>query len=254
MSDVKQVNVILTPQDEKSFSRKAKASNKTRKADKAGKTAKAVKAVKAEKEEIEEKTVQHSEDVPEPIKEVVAVQKEIPIEPKKEPEKTKLQIKIQSKKGSVAKTILPKIIPHKKKSSAPIPIVHTVKHKPKLIIPPRPKIKSSPKSPGGTRGDSASVKSAESSKHSHKPIIRKKEKLQHKKKRFTERKISIEMAPFSTTRKHRVNLKKKLETMPIAFVKAMLVEKGALKTDKTNLPDIMLRSMLHDYLSLHTVE
>ena len=50
------------------------------------------------------------------------------------------------------------------------------------------------------------------------------------------------------------DMKKKVEVMPIGLVKSMLVEKGVLKHMKTSLPDSMIRSMLHDYLSLHTMD
>jgi hypothetical protein len=76
------------------------------------------------------------------------------------------------------------------------------------------------------------------------------------KRRFTERKISIEMKSAKATRKYRRNLKHKIETMPITSVRKILLRKGVLKPTKDGKmpPEDMMRSMLKDYLLLHAAE
>jgi len=76
-----------------------------------------------------------------------------------------------------------------------------------------------------------------------------------KTRRFSERSISIEMKPVSATRRHRKDLGKKIASMPEAAIRKFLLRKGVLKNKaSTALPEPMLRSMLKDYLLLHTVE
>jgi hypothetical protein len=72
-----------------------------------------------------------------------------------------------------------------------------------------------------------------------------------KKRRFTERKISITMKPFATTRKHQKNMKEKVSAMPLAQVKKVLLQKGLLKPNHKT-PEDILRSMLLDYMMLHS--
>ena len=69
-----------------------------------------------------------------------------------------------------------------------------------------------------------------------------------KKRRFTERKISITMKPMSTTRK---DMKNKVTAMPLSQVKKILLRKGLLKPNHKT-PETILRSMLHDYMTLHS--
>jgi len=71
-----------------------------------------------------------------------------------------------------------------------------------------------------------------------------------KKRRFTERKISITMKPLATTRKHQKDMKEKVSAMPIAQVKKVLLQKGLLKPNHKT-PEEILRSMLIDYMMLH---
>ena len=246
MSDFKQVNVILTPQDEKSFSRKAKTGGKTRKSKRGDVSQIETEVLPPTEKQFKSTVIKEEKPV------VVEQPPQVIEKPKVEQDQPKLKIKINSKRGSSTKPIMPKILPHKKKSQV-VPPPTTLK-KAKLIITPLMKFDPSPKSPGYKKKDSNSVKSDSGSKSGHKPIIRKKEKLHHKKKRYTERKISIEMLPYSTTRKHRSNLKTKLASMSISTIKNMLVENGVMKSIKTSLPDAMLRSMLHDFMLLRAVE
>jgi hypothetical protein len=114
---------------------------------------------------------------------------------------------------------LPTIVPHKKRTGS-APLVKTLK-KPRLIIPAPIAIKSDNK--GGKR-------------------------------RFTERRISIVMQPASTTRRNRRRIKDKIASMPIASVKRILTGAGVLKETSVAPPEEMLRSMLRDYMLLHTAD
>lgn len=123
-------------------------------------------------------------------------------------------VKIVPKKHSTPQapnTAAPKLVMNKKRTS--LPISSTLK-KPKLVVTaaqPEPK----------------------------------------KKRRFTERKISITMKPFATTRKHQKDMKEKVSAMPIAQVKKILLQKGLLKPNHKT-PEDILRSMFIDYMMLHS--
>jgi len=71
-----------------------------------------------------------------------------------------------------------------------------------------------------------------------------------KKRRFTERKISITMKSLATTRKESKDIKDKVYSMPIAQVKKLLLRKGLLKPN-LKTPEAILRSILLDYMTLH---
>jgi hypothetical protein len=75
-----------------------------------------------------------------------------------------------------------------------------------------------------------------------------------KKRRFTERKISIDMKQAASTRKQRKFVKSRIATMPIATVKKMLIRKGLLKSKTSAPPEAMMRNMLKDYFLLHAAE
>jgi hypothetical protein len=130
------------------------------------------------------------------------------------------QIKLAAKKNTTAAplptppTKAPKIVMNKKRTS--LPLATTLK-KPKLVV-----------------GAVADVP---------KPVA--------KKRRFTERKISITIKPFASTRRKRKDIKDKVDLMSIANVKKMLLQKGLLKPNHKT-PEDILRSMLHDYMTLHS--
>ena len=132
------------------------------------------------------------------------------------------QIKLAAKKNTTAAipalptppTKAPKIVMNKKRTS--LPLATTLK-KPKLVV--------------GAVVDLP------------KPVA--------KKRRFTERKISITIKPFASTRRKRKDIKDKVDSMPIANVKKMLLQKGLLKPNHKT-PEDILRSMLHDYMTLHS--
>jgi hypothetical protein len=81
------------------------------------------------------------------------------------------------------------------------------------------------------------------------------ESVPKKKQTFKERKISIELQANSVTRKQKRNLKNLVRSMPLFQVKKMLLAKGILTPKKGQFPpEEILRSMLQDYMSLHTME
>jgi hypothetical protein len=75
-----------------------------------------------------------------------------------------------------------------------------------------------------------------------------------KKRRFTERRIKIDLKQAATTRKQRSFVKSKIASMPIATVKKMLIRKGLLKSKGATPPEDMMRNMLKDYYMLHAAE
>jgi hypothetical protein len=79
---------------------------------------------------------------------------------------------------------------------------------------------------------------------------------QKRRRRFTERRISIEVKSAKTTRRHRRKVKANVAVMPIANVRDTLIAKGVLKpkADGKLPPDDMMRSMLKDYMLLHAAE
>jgi hypothetical protein len=158
-------------------------------------------------------------------------------------------VKIQAKKTSggmptyaPSVTTGPKILLTKKRISA-APAAHTLK-KPRLVIAaggmvgaPLPK-NSTPSSETETAKQGVMAGGMK------------------KKRRFTERRISIEVKSAATTRKHRNKLTHKIDAMPIASVRKLLLRKGVLKPKAEGKmpPEAMMRSMLKDYLLLHTAD
>ena len=129
-----------------------------------------------------------------------------------------------------------KIIPKKKESQHKIlptkkkhPLVATTMKKPKLIV---------------------KTKAAEEKQETKEA---KETKEPAKKRRFTEKRISLNLKPFQKTRKERKQMKEKIAATPIAAVRKMLITKGLLKP-KANPPDEIARNMLHDFMMLHAIE
>lgn len=138
-----------------------------------------------------------------------------------------------------------KIVPTKKRISA-APAAQTLK-KPRLVVPLAAALANPATTSPKNVTESAKVGVIAP------PVV---QKPAAKKRRFTERKISIEVKSAKATRKHRRNLKHKIDSMPIANVKKLLLRKGVLKPkeDGKMPPDDMMRSMLKDYMLLHTAE
>lgn len=112
-------------------------------------------------------------------------------------------------------TQLPKIMPTKKRH----PIVAATIKKPKLLVVSKVEIPTTPL----------------------------------KKRRFTEKRISLHIKPLAKTRKERRLMKDKISKMPFAAVRKMLISKGLIKV-KANPPEDIARNMLHDFMMLHTME
>ena len=73
-------------------------------------------------------------------------------------------------------------------------------------------------------------------------------------KKYEERKISIQVRPTEQTKKFRKTIDHRIAAMPISVIKKALVKGGMIKQKKTYPPDAMLRSMMKDYLSLHMID
>jgi hypothetical protein len=145
-----------------------------------------------------------------------------------------------------------KIVPHKKRLTN-APVAQTLK-KPKFIVSPPPQMTptSNPKlvSTRGVRGDNEGllktvVGGADGQTPGSEPKAR---------KRFTERRIKIEVKPTIKTRKSRKLLIDRIDSMPIQAVRRLLLKKGVLKSKTTVPPEPMMRSMLRDYYLLKQSE
>jgi hypothetical protein len=116
---------------------------------------------------------------------------------------------------------MPKIIP-KKKHLSKAPTAGTVK-KPALVIQ-SPKTTVPETKEGSTR-----------------------------RRRFTERRISVPIRSTATTRKQTHTVKEQIAKMPIASVRKMLLRKGLIKAN-ARTPDEMSRALLLEYMLLHRAE
>jgi len=150
--------------------------------------------------------------------------------PKSDPPQTLLRI--QTNKNTEAKASLgPKILLTKKR---PVDAPALVQKKTKFVIPTvhsRPKqsvpVVSESKLPGSTKAT---------------------------RKKYEERKISIQVRPTEQTKKFRKTIDHRIAAMPINVIKKALLKGGMIKQKKTYPPDAMLRSMMKDYLSLHMID
>jgi len=73
-----------------------------------------------------------------------------------------------------------------------------------------------------------------------------------KTRKFRERKISITVRSGSRAVARRV--REKVDALPIAQVRRMLLRKGVLKPGSSKTPEPMMRSMLKDYMLLHNAD
>lgn len=118
--------------------------------------------------------------------------------------------------------------------------------KPRLIVSrPTPSANFAPPSSGGPSGATSGEGVLPEKKLSEKthPFHR---------RRFTERKISLSIGGgAATTQKHKAK-RTRVDQMPIAHVKSLLLRKGVLKPKASGNypPEPMLRSLLKDYLAL----
>jgi hypothetical protein len=154
----------------------------------------------------------------------------------------------------------PKIILHKKRITN-APVAQTLK-KPKFVVSapsatsvsaPAP-IKKMPPLPapqnetisGGAGEDGMNLKPLNGGGVHQEGLKRR--------RRFTERRIKIEVKPTVKTRKSRKVLKERIDAMPIQAVRRLLIKKGILKPKATVPPESMMRSMLQDYYLLKQSE
>jgi hypothetical protein len=233
MEDIKHVNVTLTLQDEKVLSRTAKSGTRKR------------KSLRSEEEPIlkvepEPKPAPVPTPAPTPVPTPVPAQVQVkaPVPEIKKPEEKPaildkpIEIKINTKKTEVNKPniyakpqiapLAPKILQTKKRSS----LAPSIEKKVKLMIPTSP-----PQSKKLIEGSLRPVKTLT-------------------KRNYTERKISINVKPSASAKKFKQTLKRNISQMPIGVVKKTLLAKGVLKPKKNG--SYPLRSMLKDYMSLHT--
>jgi hypothetical protein len=70
-----------------------------------------------------------------------------------------------------------------------------------------------------------------------------------KKRRFTERRLSIAVKQDKSTRRHRKHIKRKMAKMSVEEIRKILIEKKIIKP-KANPPEEMMRSMMRDLLSV----
>jgi hypothetical protein len=82
-----------------------------------------------------------------------------------------------------------------------------------------------------------------------KPVVPK-PTLPTRKRRFTERKLSISLKQSKKTHKAHKHIKRKVRTMSVEEIQKILREKGILKS-AVNPPEKILRSMMKDYLLLN---
>lgn len=134
----------------------------------------------------------------------------------------------------------PKIVPHKKRLTT-APMAQTIK-KPKLIIGGVNPEKNTPVTSTitdewGTTGGGVKEDERGPSRPKHR-------------RKFTERKIKIEVKAASKTRKSRSFIKDRINSMPLQGVRKLLIQKGLLKPKTTVPPEPMMRSMLRDYYML----
>ena len=156
----------------------------------------------------------------------------------------------------------PKIIMHKKRITN-APVAQTLK-KPKFVVSARAAaattsaaahvIKKMPPLPapqndkvsGGVGEDGMNLKPHNGGGAPNEGLKRR--------RKFTERRIKIEVKPTIKTRKSRKALKDRIDGMPIQVVRRLLIKKGMLKPKATVPPEPMMRSMLHDYYLLKQSE
>jgi hypothetical protein len=225
--DTKVLNVMLSEADEKAMSRTTTRRRRNRKVVGGGE-----EVLQVDKEKnittLVPAPVQAPAPAPAPVPAPVPVQAPAlataptPTPTLSTPGFTGGVVKLAAKKHSASPALpsptLPKLVMNKKRTT--LPIASTLK-KPKLIVGTKPSIQT--------------ITEVEPKK----------------KRRFTERKISITMKPFATTRKEKKDMKERVEAMPLANVKKILLRKGLLKPNHKT-PEGILRSMLHDYMTLHS--
>jgi hypothetical protein len=122
----------------------------------------------------------------------------------------------------------------------------TLKAKPKLIVPVSKKAEGAavPTAPMATVTPTTLPPTTPQPTSKHTRHV--------KKRRFSERRLTLSVKNEAKTRKHQRSVKRQVAAMTVEDIRSVLKEKGILKP-KSNPPESMLRSMMQDYLSLKTV-
>jgi hypothetical protein len=123
---------------------------------------------------------------------------------------------------TVGNTPAPKILTTKRKSGGAAPAILATRKKARLVISSTPPL-SAKANAGGART-----------------------------RKFRERRISITVRPGARAAARRV--RERVDTMPIAGVRRVLMRRGVLKPGAKALPEAMMRSMLKDYMLLHNAD
>jgi len=123
---------------------------------------------------------------------------------------------------TVGNTPAPKILTTKRKSGGAAPAIVATRKKARLVISSTPPL-SAKAHAGGART-----------------------------RKFRERRISITVRPGARAAARRV--RERVDAMPIAGVRRVLMRRGVLKPGAKTLPEAMMRSMLKDYMLLHNAD
>lgn len=186
-----------------------------------------------------------------------------------------LTVKIQAKKKGASDPIpapSQSLIPSGTARILPRKRHQTVKRKPTLVIrggsQAEPAVPNTPPVPASAPTPSAaaiaatvanapkpvSATNTESVAASVPSLIggasQKAKKILTKKRRFTERRMSISVKSMEATRKQKKNIRKKIKSMTTEEIRKFLLKKGILKST-SNPPEKILRSMMKDFLQLH---
>ena len=225
MSDVKEVKVTLTEKDAKQFARTTTRKRKMKGGDDT-----------SEIEDFRLNKLNGNEPKPTPdIKEALTPAVTPNIVPITVKVPTPVTIVAEKKTAAVSLNAppatplnggsVPKII-HKKKHLTKAPTASVVR-KPALVIQPVTKnpIVPAPTPKGGVT----------------------------RRRKFTERKISVPIRSAAVTRKQTHSVKEEIAKMPLASVRKMLLRKGLIKAS-ANTPEEMARSLLLEYMLLHRAE
>ena len=254
MSDIKQVNVRLSPQDQKSLLRTPKKSTRKQRLSKDKDPESLLlhedDSASSKKDATAPAPVPAPAPAPAPVASIPVkipstdpmpkLKKIVPAETLPPPPAGP-SIRIQSKKNSEEKPTVPSIPDIKPLG----PKILTTKKRPTEVPAVAQKkstffissVQNQQKLPGPV-GDLSKTQGV------HKTM----------KKNYKERKISIQIRTNDQTKRFKNKLDKEIPDMPIANVKKFLIKSGVLKPKKTYPPDEILRSMMRDYMLLHTIE
>lgn len=255
MSDVKMVNVSLTPIDEKMLLGGSKSRRRTRRGTKS--------------REEEDVMMGGGEEALNPPQTPAAVQQPIqiakmdqepisplaPVPPTIPPQVVPALSTTTTVGGAGTVNIKPKvnatetvvaaaapavkILPTKKRITN-VPSANATLKKPKLIVP----VSAAPENGAARRSGGDSTQSGGGAGHLKKT------------RKFKQRTVSITVKPSKASRKFRRTIKRRVHTMPISAVKRLLIKKGIIKpkSDTALPPEDIMRSMLADYMMLHNSE